>query len=204
MPVEEISYPPRMGRPPGGLPGRREHSAVTSCCRLDRRMAVRLEAVVGEEIGIHIPHHVIHDILRDEELAENQPGKARQRKWVRYERRYSNSLWHTDYKQLHDGRWFVSYQNDASRLIVSFGVFDEPAGDHAIEVLEEAVKRYGKPAQILTDHGSQFYANERANSRRGVAVFESRLVEMGIRQVMARIRHPQTNGKLGRFHSEIE
>ena len=27
---------------------------------------------------------------------------------------------------------------------------------------------------------------------------------MGIKQVMARTRHPQTNGKLERFHSEIE
>ncbi|MDE0526732.1 MAG: DDE-type integrase/transposase/recombinase, partial [Thaumarchaeota archaeon] len=204
MPVEDIAYPPRMGRPPGGLPGRREHSAVISCCRQDRRMAVRLEVIVREEIGIHIPHHVIYRILKDEEIVENQPKKARQRKWVRYERRFSNSLWHTDYKQLHDGRWFVSYQDDASRLIVGFGVYDEPTSDHAIEVLEGAIRRYGRPAQILTDHGSQFYANEKKNSKRGMADFENKLVELGIKQVMARIRHPQTNGKLERFHSEIE
>ena len=120
--------PARMGRPPGGPPGRKEHSAVISCCRQDRRMAVRLEAIIEEETGIHIPHHLIHGILKDEELAENQPRKARKRKWVRYERRFSNSLWHTDYKQLPDGRWFVSYQDDASRLIVAFGVFKEATG----------------------------------------------------------------------------
>ena len=57
---------------------------------------------------------------------------------------------------------------------------------------------------ILADHGSQFYANEKENARRGVAVFETALAELGIRQIMARIRHPQTNGKLERFHSEIE
>lgn len=201
---EDITYPPRMGRPPGGLPGRREHSAVVSCCKRGRRMAVRLERIIMDAIGIHIPHHVIHGILRDEELAENQPKKAKKRKWVRYERRFSNSLWHTDYKQLPDGRWFVSYQDDASRLIVGFGVYNEPTSDHAIEVLGEAVKRYGRPAQVLTDHGSQFYANEKKDSRRGESTFEKKLVEMGIRHVMARIRHPQTNGKLERFHSEIE
>ena len=201
---EDITWPPRMGRPVEGLPGRREHSAVLSCCSQGRRMAVRLETMVERSIGIHISHHVIHDILKDEELVENQPAKARQRKWVRYERRYSNSLWHTDYKQLPDGKWFVSFQDDASRLIVGFGVFDEATSDHAIKVLEEAIKRYGKPAQVLTDHGSQFYANEKENARRGMATFETRLLELGIKHVMARIRHPQTNGKLERFHLEIE
>ena len=71
-------------------------------------------------------------------------------------------------------------------------------------MLGEAIKRRGKPAQVLTDHGSQFYANEKENARRGMAAFETRLVELGIRHVMARIRHPQTNGKLERFHLEIE
>ncbi len=77
VPVPEISYPPRTGRPAKGLPGRREHSAVISCCRQDMRMAVRQKVVIWQEIVIHILHHVIHEILRDEELAENQPKKAR-------------------------------------------------------------------------------------------------------------------------------
>ncbi len=201
---KDITYPLKMGRPSNGLPGRREHSAVISCCKQNRRMAVRLETIIEEEIGIHISHNTIYRILKDEELVENQPKKAKQRKWVRYERRFSNSLWHTDFKQIYDGRWFVSYQDDASRMIMGFGVYNEPTSDHAIKVLEGAIKKYGKPAQILTDHGSQFYANEKKNSERGVAVFENKLIELGIKQVMARIKHPQTNGKLERFHSEIE
>ena len=118
-------------------------------------MAVRLETIIKRSTGIHISHHIIHGILKDEELAENQPAKAKQWKWVRYECRYSSFLWHTDYK------WFVSFQDDASRLTVGFGVFDEATRDHAIKVLEDAIKRYGKPAQVLTDHGSQFMQTKR-------------------------------------------
>ena len=40
---------------------------------------------------------------------------------VRYERTYSNSMWHTDYKLLDDGRWFIAYQDDASRFLTGFG-----------------------------------------------------------------------------------
>ena len=54
-------------------------------------------------------------------------------------------------------------------------------------------REYGKPAQVLTYHGSQFYANERKNTKRGTATFENKLLELGIKHTMARIRHPQTN-----------
>ena len=71
-------------------------------------------------------------------------------------------------------------------------------------VLDEAIKNHGKPAFILTDHGSQFYANEAEAKKRGVSEFEKRLVELDIRQILARVRHPQTNGKLERLHGEIQ
>ena len=77
---EDITWSPRMGLPVEGLLGRRGHSAALSCCNQGRRMAVRIETMVERSIGIHISHHVIHGILKDEELAENQPAKARQRK----------------------------------------------------------------------------------------------------------------------------
>ena len=34
--------------------------------------------------------------------------------------------------------------------------------------------------------------------------FEKRLVELGIRQILARVKHPQTNSKLERIHGEIQ
>ena len=200
----EIKYPEPMGCPVRSLPGRMEHSMVLNGRVGNRRSAVRLEKIIQRRTGIHIPHRTIHRILLDEDLALHHPAKSRQRKWVRYERRYSNSLWHTDYKQLPDGRWFIAYMDDASRFIVGFGVFDAANTPNALRVLKDAIRRHGKPYSVLTDHGSQFYANEKKNAERGKSVFEQELAELGIKHVMARIRHPQTNGKLERFHAEIE
>ena len=200
----KIQYPETMGRPPKGLHGRREHSAVLTSRYAAENGAVRLVDYIEESTGLHIPHNAIHRILRDEELADRQHGKSGQRKWVRYERKYSNSMWHTDYKQLDDGRWFIAYQDDASRFIVGFGVFKEATGEHAIDVLKEAISRHGKPASVLTDHGSQFYANEKEAAARGEAMFEKELVALGIRHILARVNHPQTNGKLERFHGDLQ
>ena len=64
-----ITYPLKMGRPENGLPGRREHSAVLSTQGRPRRGAVRVEKSIEQDIGIHIPHNTIQDIMRENDLA---------------------------------------------------------------------------------------------------------------------------------------
>ena len=113
-------------------------------------------------------------------------------------------MWHTGYKQLDDGRWFICYLDDASRFVTAWGVFSEATTENAIAVLEEAIKCHGKPASIMTDRGSQFYANESELKKHGESAYEKKLVELDIKQILARTKHSQTNGKLGRFHGEIQ
>jgi putative transposase len=199
-----ITYPLPMGRPVKGLAGRLEHSSVLTAKNGRRQGARAMEARIEKETGIHIPHNTIHEILMENGLASEESGKKKRRKWIRYERLHSNSLWHTDYKQLDDGRWFLCYEDDASRFVTGWGVFKEATAENAIIVLEGAIKRHGRPASIMTDHGSQFYANEAEARKRGESAYEKKLVELGIKQILAGVRHPQTNGKLERLHGEIQ
>ena len=92
---------------------------------------------------------------------------------------------------MHNGRWILCYQDDASRFVTGYGVFENATADDALAVLGAAIRNHGRPASIMTDHGSQFYANEEAMAR-GASTFEKRLVRMGIRQVLAGVNHPQT------------
>ena len=39
----------------------------------------------------------------------------------------------------------IAYLDDASRLIVGYGVFDEATTENALKVLKEAMNNYGKP-----------------------------------------------------------
>ena len=180
--------------------------STLQCLRQNRDHlgAVRLHGIIQASTGIDIPCNIIHKMLRDEDLASENPKKSRRRKWVRFERTHSNSMWHTDYKLLDDGRWFLCYEDDASRFVTGYGMFEHATTENALAVLDEAIKNHGKPASIMTDRGSQFYANASEAKKKGASVFEKRLVELGIRQILAGVRHPQTNGKLERLHGEIQ
>ena len=160
--------------------------------------------MIEAKTGIHIPHNTIHHILLENGLASEERKKKQRRKWVRYERTYSNSMRHTDYKQLDDGRWFLCYEDDASRFVTGWGVFKEATTRNALKVLDQAIISHGKPASILTDHGSQFYANESEVKKKGYSEYEKTLVELGIKHILARVAHPQTNGKLERVHGELQ
>ena len=56
----------------------------------------------------------------------------------------------------------------------------------------------------MTDHGSRFYANASEAKRKEVFDFGKRLIGLRIHQVLARVKHPQTNGKPERLHGEIQ
>ena len=83
-----------------GKPGRPKRiiaeemvQTVQSAFEKFRCSAVFLEKII-DATGTHIPHNTMHKITRDEGLAEAQPKKMGRRKWARYERTYSNSMWH--------------------------------------------------------------------------------------------------------------
>ena len=166
--------------------------------------ALTLETVLKHRHGLNLPHNSIHVILKENGRALPQPSKQTRRKWVRYEREHSMSLWHADWKQLSDGRLWIAAMDDASRLIVSYGVFQDPTADNTIHVLKQAIDKHGCPRELLTDRGSQFYANEGERKEKGISQFEAYLAEHGIKHLLCRVNHPQTNGKLERFYDVYE
>jgi putative transposase len=166
--------------------------------------AVCLEKIIDSHFLMHIPHNTIHHILKQMGLAMEQSKKHARRKWIRYERIYSNSLWHADYKQLPaDGRWLIAYEDDASRYITGYGVFSDATSVSAVSVLKEAISKYGKPASILTEAHSSM-PMKRKQEKKGLTEFEQYLIANDIRHIVARTAHPQTNGKLERIYGEIE
>lgn len=109
----------------------------------------------------------------------------------RYCRPWPNHLWHGDWSD-YDGGTLFSLQDDYSRYVVAAMEFDVQSTENALFVLRQAVHRHGPPFQVITDHGSEFW-----NNRLDVPnAFGETLSAIGIEQILARKKHPQTNGKL--------
>jgi len=154
--------------------------------------AVNIEKVLASK-GITLPHNRIHMILRQEGLAKEQPAKSRRRKWVRYERKHPNSLWHGDWFEFRE-KQIILYEDDASRLITGFGEFSNATTENSLRVFDEAATNWGYPKQLMTDHGCQFCAVDDWQSS-----FGNYLESKGVEHIMARVKHPQSNGKLERL-----
>jgi len=198
--IPELKWPGRKRVEPSA----EERELVLKAYQEYRKGALMLERVIAVIYGARIPHNRIHRVLKSMGLARDEPRKQMKRKWVRYERRYSNSMWHTDWTLIEGMGWLIAYLDDASRFVVGYGLFPEATSEHAVEVLMEAIKKYGKPASILTDRGTQFYAAETDDRLRGLTAFERYLIENDIRQVLGRVSHPQTNGKVERFFRTLK
>ncbi len=72
----------------------------------------------------------------------------------------------------------------------------------SIKVLRRGFAEYGIPDEILTDHGTQFVAAR--NRDEAKHRFKQFLAEHGIKYIVARVKHPQINGKIERFFGEVE
>lgn len=165
--------------------------------------AVNLQAILDDG-GKHIPHNHVHKILKQQGLAVEEPNKQKRRKWIRYEREHSNSLWHIDYSKI-DNEWVLGLLDDASRLATGYREFDCATAENAVTVLDRAVKKYDTPIQLLSDNGSHFASVIRETCPNPEDnIFQQRLDELGIQHIKARVNHPQTNGKLERWFGTIK
>ncbi len=91
--------------------------------------------------------------------------------------------------------------DDYSRFITGFRLLERTSVDDVIGTVRDAVDRYGRMSEILTDRGFVFY------SWRGANRFEKYLDLEGIDHTHARPHHPQTLGKVeavnGRLKREL-
>ena len=197
----------KAGRPKSPPITESERSIILSAYARYRLCACYLERALLAQ-GVRINHGRIHQVMREEGLAANEPRKQRRRKWIRYEREHSNSLWHVDWHKVKDPRWkdlwLVVYEDDASRFITGHGVYPNLTSSFSVDVLDRAIREYGRPRAILSDHGSTFYAVESVTREKGLTEFEKYLLRNKIKFITGRVDHPQTNGKVEKLFDIFE
>lgn len=122
--------------------------------------------------------------------------------FIRYEKENCNDMWQTDFKgdfPLLDGtRCFpLDILDDNSRFAIKIAVKPDTIG--VTESFKEAFLEYGMPNSVLSDNGWTF-----RGFHGGYTHFEKWLMDHDILPIHGRIKHPQTQGKIERFHKTMK
>lgn len=143
-------------------------------------------------------------ILRAEGLVTPEPKKRPKAYITRFEAVQPNETWQSDFThwRLKDGSdvEIINWLDDHSRLLLSCTVFKAITGKIVIDTFNECRSEYGTPFSTLTDNGNVYTAR----FTQGKNGFEYLLSELEIVQKNGSPAHPQTQGKIERFHQTLK
>jgi len=108
-----------------------------------------------------------------------------------------NEQWHIDIMYLWIcGRWYfmTSVLDAYSRYIVHWELLKSMHADEVTLVLQKALEKVpGAKPKIVNDHGTQFTSKE----------FKKLVRHFELEHIYIRIRHPESNGSIERFHRTL-
>ena len=143
-------------------------------------------------------------VLKAKGFVTPEPHKRPRSSYLRFTAELPNERWQMDvtHLTLADGTEveILNVIDDHSRLCVASVARPVTRAIDVVTTFHQAAARYGYPASVLSDNGAIFTAE----ARHGVCVMESELLALGIRFTHSRAYHPQTCGKVERFHQTLK
>jgi transposase InsO family protein len=163
--------------------------------------ARKLRVVLSRE-GVELARNTIHRILLRYDLVKqaDQHPPALQR----FERQQPNELWQMDFKGPKGWPQPVgplSVLDDHSRYLIVLAANGSTNGQPVREQLEIAFHSCGVPEALLMDHGTPWWSQQAPSGRTKLSLW---LMRQGIQLCWSGVRHPQTQGKVERFHGTLQ
>ncbi len=191
---------------------RRPHHSPQQTATLVEEAVVRLRQAYGwagaklqpllAAQGHLLSAATIDRIIRRRGLTD--PDDAHRPAVRRFAREVPNALWQMDFKgQYPVGRRWVfplSVLDDHSRFVVALAPLRGTAATPVRRVLQRCFEEYGLPDAILMDHGVPWWHATNGHGLTRLTVF---LLEQDIRLRYSGVAHPQTQGKVERFHRTL-
>lgn len=164
-----------------------------------RKIEARLAAL--GEAAVPAPS-TITGILQRHGLID--PTTTRPQAYQRFERAAPNELWQLDFKGHHPmlkGRVHpLSVLDDHSRFALGLYACAHERGVLVQQHLTACFERYGVPWSILADNGGPWGASHPG----AITWLEAWFIRLGIHVMHGRPYHPQTQGKVERWHRTMK
>jgi transposase InsO family protein len=158
-----------------------------------------------EQQGLPVPStSTIRRILHHAGLITPQPRKRPRSSYIRFQAAQPNEMWQSDFMhcRLVDGSdvEIISWLDDHSRFLLGCSAHQPVTGDVVVATFLNTIEDYGTPACTLTDNGRVYTARFGG----GRNAFEYLLPILGVHQKNGHPGHPQTQGKIERFHQTLQ
>lgn len=208
----DVGLKPRSRRPrtsPQQTPGVVEEQVVAIRKELDRdghdagaaTIAFHLEQRHGASPSVS----TIWRILTARGFVNPQPHKRPKSSYLRFQAAQPNEMWGTDttHWALADGTGveILNIIDDHSRYSLHSSALTVFKATDVDRCFRDSAHQHGDPAALLSDNGAIFTGLSRGYGR---VILEKTLQARGIRPVHTRPYHPQTNGKVERFHQTLK
>ena len=182
-----------------------ERSILEAAREMPELSSRQLAAWSTDNLAFAVSESTVYRILCREGLVKSPEMQLKAGK--EYHRKTSgpHQMWATDasyFKVIGWGYYYlVTVMDDYSRFILAHKLQRDMTTDSLIEVVQEAVDKTGMTEVPVADRTSLLSDNGSGYVSRG---FRDYLHLVGIKHILAAPFHPQTNGKLERYHQSIK
>ena len=164
-----------------------------------------------EQITVSVA--TISRILTRHGAVTPDPSKRPKSSYRRFAAELPNETWQSDFThwRLADSTpgtdvEILNWLDDHSRYLLGCTVHRPVTGPAVVTQFKAVLAAHGVPASVLTDNGL-VYTTRLAGGRRGRTTrngFEHELARLGVQQKNSSPNHPQTCGKIERFHQTLK
>jgi len=165
----------------------------------------QLATWITDHKSFSVSESTVYRILRREGLVKSPEMKMAAGKEFHTKTTRPHEMWATDASYFRVIGWgfyyMVTVMDDFSRFILSWKLQKDMTSDSFIEVVQDAVDLTGMTevslddrTRLLSDNGPGYVSR----------AFGDYLRLVGIRHILASPYHPQTNGKIERYHQSIK
>jgi len=184
-----------------------EEQTVMDHARVSPELSPRqLSLKLVDDYGYWISESTVYRILKREGLVKRAEtkGSAAGKEYHRKTKR-PNEMWATDCSYLKVIGWgyyyLITVMDDYSRYILAWDLKKDMTSESLIDVIQQAIDATGMcqvsvkdRTSLLSDNGSGYVSRS----------FGEYLNLVGIRHILAAPFHPQTNGKIERYHYTLK